>query len=421
MKRFIFVLSMGVPALMCSSGNTSADPAPAAALQAPESQPAAAQSAPDESTAVEKPASDNEPTPAEKAASDDDPTSVEKPAAGDEPTAAEKPAEDKPSEPVADTAALVQKAHKASQVAKTDADFSAVIELCEKGLEATSDQKWADYANQLMAWAYNRRGELKSAAGREEVALDDFAFAVQLDPSRWKHHYNRGISFANTGRLDQALVDLDTSVKMKPDHARSRFNRGEVRFAKGDLAGAIQDYNETLRLVPRFAPAFAGRGFAYYSQGNLDAAFRDYDRAIALDDDVAEVYVNRADAYGDRGNYSRAEQDLRTALRLDPKNARAYLSAAWLLATCPDDRMRDSARAVEYARRAIELGGEGHYRYQEVLAAALANAGQFDEAQQAQSRAIDLAPKPEEADRCRKALELYAKGKPYRQARRRGR
>lgn len=351
---------------------------------------------------------------------------------GDEP-ATETPAEEKPTtdsaegestpagEAPVDTVKLVQQAHRASQRAKTEDEVSAVIELCEKGLDGATDQKWVDYANQLLAWAYNRRGEMRSAAGREEQALDDFEFAVQLDSNRWKHVYNRGVSYAKTGRLDQALADLNRSVEMKPDHVRSRFNRGEVRFAKGDVQGAVQDYNETLRLVPRFAQAFASRGFAYYSQGNVDAAFRDYDRALALDGKQAEVYVNRADAYGDRGDYPRAERDLRSALRLDPKNARAYLSSAWLLATCPDERLRDAQRAVEYARSALELGGDGHYRYQEVLAAALASAGQFEEAQKAQSRAIDLAPNPGEQERCRKALELYAKGKPYRQAGRRGR
>ena len=55
-----------------------------------------------------------------------------------------------------------------------------------------------------------------------------------------------------------------------------------------------------------------------------------------------------------------------------PKSALTYNNLAWLLATCPDVKFRDPARAVELANKAIELEpkqgmfwntlGVAHYR-----------------------------------------------------------
>src|SRR5205814_2297019 len=43
------------------------------------------------------------------------------------------------------------------------------------------------------------------------------------------------------------------------------------------------------------------------------------------------------------------------AIELEPKCAGAHNNLAWLLAMCPDVTVRDSGRAVELARKAVEL------------------------------------------------------------------
>jgi tetratricopeptide (TPR) repeat protein len=70
------------------------------------------------------------------------------------------------------------------------------------------------------------------------------------------------------------------------------------------------------------------------------------------------------------------------AIDLDPKNAKAPNNLAWLLSTCPDARFRDADRALELAKKAVELTpldgphwntlGVAHYRAGDWKAAALA-------------------------------------------------
>src|SRR6185295_5788428 len=98
----------------------------------------------------------------------------------------------------------------------------------------------------------------------------------------------------------------------------------------------VQDYAQAISLQPNDAGFFNSRGHANYRMGRLREALRDYNQAVKLDPNDASILVNRGDAYRDQQAYAPAAADFRDAIRINPKLGRAYLSAAWLMATCPD-------------------------------------------------------------------------------------
>jgi tetratricopeptide (TPR) repeat protein len=276
-----------------------------------------------------------------------------------------------------------------SKRAETEAEYSDIIALCERG-KIGVNQKYQDYADQLMGWAYNRRGEVRAKNGDETQALADFETAVRLSGA-WRAIHNRGVSYAASGRMEEARVDFDRTIQLNPRYANAYYNRAELRYRQEDYAGAIEDYTQAIKIGPPDSAMFNGRGHAFYRMQAFGDALRDYGEAIKLDPSNPDPLINRGDTYSDLGQYGEAAADYRAAVKVAPQNGRAFQAAAWLMATCPDGQYRDEALAIDAAKRAIELEGET-FRTLSTLAAAQASAGQFKEAQETQERAIALAP-----------------------------
>ena len=92
---------------------------------------------------------------------------------------------------------------------------------------------------------------------------------------------------------------------------------------------------------------------------------------------------------------------------------------AWLLATCPDARIRDGVQAVKHAERACALTHYGVTPIVGTLAAAQAEAGRFDEAILTAEKACALASESGDRDllkRNRELLGLYRAHQPYHEA-----
>lgn len=316
---------------------------------------------------------------------------------------------------------IFREAFELTKTAKEDPVFTQIIDMCQRGLEQDPNEAESRYGKSLLAWAYNRRGETKANAGQEVEAMADFEESIKHDNTRFNAWHNRGVSHGLAGNYDAALADFNRTIQLKPDHAKAYYNRGEVRFKKDDLSGAISDYSRCLRLAPRDSLAYTSRGYAHYKQGNYRDAIRDYSQAVQTDRDNVEAYTLRGDAYADQANFSQALSDFQAAVRIEPNYGKAYQSAAWLRATCPLQQFRNADSALRGAAKAIELDGDGDYRYLETLAAAQANASQFEEARQTQTRAIEAAKSTGEPqpvlDRAQERLELYEADRPYRDVR----
>ena len=183
---------------------------------------------------------------------------------------------------------------------------------------------------------------------------------------------------------------------------------------------ALADATEAIRLAPSdaqlLALAYNERGLCLANKGAPEKAIADYDEAIRLDPKYADAFFNRGGVWYHKKEYDKAIADYDEAIRLDPANSGASNSRAWLLATCPDDKIRDGKKAVEAAKKACVLTDYKTALFLRTLAAACAEAGDFDEALKWQTKALeDVDYEKRYGDDAHRLLKLYQDHKPYRE------
>ncbi len=119
-----------------------------------------------------------------------------------------------------------------------------------------------------------------------------------------------------------------------------------------------------------------------------------------------------------QGKVPEAIEQYRIILQYNPNQPEALNNLAWWLATSPDPKIRDGFEAVQYGERACTLTHYQKTAYIGTLAAAYAEAGQFDEAIKTAETAIASASAAGETnllEKNRRLLELYRAGHPYRE------
>jgi cytochrome c-type biogenesis protein CcmH/NrfG len=127
------------------------------------------------------------------------------------------------------------------------------------------------------------------------------------------------------------------------------------------------------------------------AEGNVDEAISALRRALELDPQNAEAHFRLGLVLFGLGRSSSAIEHLDEAVRLQPDSAAMLWQTAWILATSPDSAVRNGARAVELATRAVQFSGRQEPHALDALAAALAETEQFPAAIATAERASALA------------------------------
>ena len=143
-----------------------------------------------------------------------------------------------------------------------------------------------------------------------------------------------------------------------------------------------------------------------------------YLQALKIDPQYAEAHRNLALVWIADGKLSEARSQLYEAIRLKPDYVDAINDLAWMLATAPDEKVRDAHEALRLARQAVQLTGERDAGVLETLAAAHAEGGDFPQAASTIEQAIklcDAGTQQQLRETLQGCLQLFRAGKPARQ------
>jgi HEAT repeat protein len=142
----------------------------------------------------------------------------------------------------------------------------------------------------------------------------------------------------------------------------------------------------------------------------LDDALNDKDPSVR---EAAAEALRKID-------FDRAKKYYEDTIKREPKNPNAYRNMAWLLAACPDSNVRNAKNALESGTKACELTGWKMPSCLAALAAAYAEAGDFDSAARYEQKSVEISlamngDQDPGLPQARSRLQLYQARKPFRE------
>jgi tetratricopeptide (TPR) repeat protein len=235
----------------------------------------------------------------------------------------------------------------------------------------------AKFEHARLLEATNRPGEAESAYRLGVELLEPCVRETPLEASRWSSllysYEHLAQLLERAGRSDAA-----TAERRRALDSLGHFLDGlPQEDAYQDLAlNVFTEFTGALRLSgerPEHEPLYRGAlAAAERLAGKFPNGPRPRSVAAFWHASLGSVLTARGQLDEAAGEYRRALAGYQTVLDLDPKRAPTINNVAWMLATCPDERLRDPARAVELAKRATELApqygylwntrGVAHYR-----------------------------------------------------------
>ncbi len=259
---------------------------------------------------------------------------------------------------------------------------------------------------------YYHRGLAHQSVGDLNKAIADYDQAIEIAPEAAAYYVIRGNARNDEGEYEKAIADYDEAIRIEPSGA-AYHGRGDASFEQGDYEQAVTDYSKAIEIDPEFVIALQNRGTAFLKQGQIDAAITDFDQAIRLNPEFAAAFASRGRAKARLQRYDDAFADFNKAIELDPEDHWPYNDLAWTIATSADAPEDDAQMASEYATKACELTEWQNSTVLTTLAAARAQAGDFDAAAEWIQKAMSLDD--QDSDRRGKMLAYFQQQKPYRE------
>ena len=233
----------------------------------------------------------------------------------------------------------------------------------------------------IVVGALSWRGWRQTSYWRDSETLFTHALAVTSNNDVALN--NLGIIFLEKGQLDDAISKLQAAIDLRPENAPAHDNLAKALLKKGQVAEAMVHYRKFLEIEPENVEARNTLGTALIQQGLVKEAIDQWQDALAL----------------------------------QPDNGNAASNLAWVFATCPEDSIRDGARAVELGEKALRISGGKIPTIYKVLAAAYAENGRFADAIETAQRGSELATtqgNPALAAELESNIALYQSGRPLR-------
>jgi tetratricopeptide (TPR) repeat protein len=291
----------------------------------------------------------------------------------------------------------------------------AYLWQCRNRLDlALADANQAIQLDSQNSYAYVERGVFHFGTKEYGKALRDFDHALRLGSRASVVHLCKGMIHLERGEGEPAIAEFNTAIRIDPRRLDAYTGLATVYLLRSDSKKALEVFDHAVLVDPRSPDAHEARAVYFLSHGKNDKALEDLNEAVRLDPASASRLRVRARVWFEKQDFDQTLSDLNAAIRLEPNDVEAQQGRAWILATCPDAKIRNGQEAVVAATSACELTHWKVAHALTTLAAAYSETGDFAKAAEWQEKALGLvAAKTPEYHEYRRLMDRYRAGKPY--------
>jgi tetratricopeptide (TPR) repeat protein len=259
------------------------------------------------------------------------------------------------------------------------------ITLFQRSVDVTQKDNATGYFG-LADALWHDEGDLDTAVVNFKLALHCLQSKSDLmwTADAFGIRHNLGVVLLIQGRPAEAEIQFRTALPLNTnsDSAFTHKCLADALFDQGKTNEAEAEYDAAVQLMP-------GNGYLL----NLVNSSKTLHNLLPTlkTAPTAENHVQAAEILCSQEKFPDAATHYLAALKNQPDAPELLNNLAWLLATCPNKKVRDGRQAVQYSLRACELTRSEQTIYVGTLAAAYAAAGNFDEAVVTARKACALA------------------------------
>ncbi|MDO4630650.1 MAG: tetratricopeptide repeat protein, partial [Planctomycetia bacterium] len=241
--------------------------------------------------------------------------------------------------------------------------LSAQISL-EKLAEAAETLSVMIDENPLDTQLYILRGQIYLATEKLELALEDFKQAEVVDGDAESVFELKVATLVQLKRYEEAQKEMDAQLEKDPENPALLIQVGMLQIQCENYEKALEFGQKAEKALP---PLEEDSGAENHQL----------------------VYQYLANWYLMAGEHAESVTYYEKCLEIASENALVLNNLAWVLCTSPDEEVRDGKRAVELAKKAVEL--EPSPGYMSTLAAAYAEIGDFKMAMETINQGLKAA------------------------------
>lgn len=303
--------------------------------------------------------------------------------------------------------------------------------LATKIIEAQPDSFLGYYirAKATDQQASGMRQESQDAEQKKlyESAAADYTSAIDKAPAdkpdlKLQLQIERAEAYLSCDKLEECRADIKAVLKVAPGVPQAMLVRSFLAAREKKFDAAIDDLKEVLNVLSDQADTtgLQLQLAAYYvadkrPRKGVEIITSLLDEGIESNELKSSALRSRADAYLAYGKHAEAIKDYEEALTIDPADSGILNNLAWVLATSPEDKIRNGEKSVEFGLKACELTEYKASHILSTLAAGYAEKGDFETALKWSAKAVELGVGSENHEQLKQEFESYKQKKPWRE------